>query len=470
MPYSKSPAYLWRHSSGLWYFKRPIPPELRKHFTSEATGRAPTHIVRSLGTHNRAQAEKAKRPHASEAEALFRRLSSGVVTRALTDQQRRLADIRAGMAEASVSGDIDAIAALEDHAVGVAEVIEAEQGQEAARRAYRIATRPETRTVREALEAWLPASGLTVQTQQEHRRTLGELLEFLGMADCLPEDIKDRQAVAYVEKLNDGPLSYATKKGRLSSLGAIWKHLGRKRALPRPLQTLWQGHDITGERRSASKAADEEDSGERRHLTDAELTTLFRAPDWADKRNRTYGRGLFRELYALGLTTGMRLNEIVSLRPDDVRSTAAGGLVLSIPRSKTTAGIRSIPVVHPVAVAVLERRAAAQSDPRGRLFSECAPGGPDGKPSWHVSKAMGRDRDRLGIPPGADFHSTRGNFSAMVVNKGLNADHVKQYVGHVIDDPLRQNYGATMSAEGLRPVAVAVRYSDAIEEELRRAL
>ena len=64
-------------------------------------------------------------------------------------------------------------------------------------------------------------------------------------------------------------------------------------------------------------------------------------------------------------------------------------------------------MVHPVAVAILTARAEAQTDPKGILFAECVPGGPDAKTSWHVGKAMGRDRDRLGLDE-VTFHSRHG--------------------------------------------------------------
>jgi len=380
------------------------------------------------------------------------------------------------MAEALDDGaDVNTVSALEDMAIDAAEMLEKVSGEAVAVLAYRVAVDPSKRTITEHLKAWLPDSGLTVQTQQEHLRVLAELLGFLGLADCLAEDITEKQAMSYVENLNEGPLKHATKKGRLSSLGALWRHLERKRAVPQGRVKLWQGHYLTGAQGASgprlSGAEDDDDDTIRRPLSEAEVLVLLNAPDATDARPRTYTRALFRELYAIGLTTGMRLNEIVSLRPGDIVPLSGGGLVIQVRKAKTAAGVRSIPVTHAAAVAVLSGRVAAQqSDPDRRIFSECVPGGPDRKPSWQVSKAMGRDRSRLSFPPGAVFHSTRANFATLLENKGATSDHIKRYVGHVIDDVLRKSYAREVTAESLRPLANAVKYGDAVESALRRVV
>ena len=203
-----------------------------------------------------------------------------------------------------------------------------------------------------------------------------------------------------------------------------------------------------------------------RNWTPAEMVKLFEAPGPKDKRQRTYTRALFRELYALGFLTGMRLDEITSLRPTDV-APLDGGCVLNIPKSKSNAGKRSVPVLHPVAVAILKRRTEAQADPKGLIFSECVPGGPDKKTSWHVSKALGKDRARLRLQE-ANFHSTRGNFMTMQENAGTDYVHVQRYVGHVIDTVMHTRYSEGSTVETLKAIAVAVRYPDEVERALAR--
>jgi hypothetical protein len=66
-------------------------------------------------------------------------------------------------------------------------------------------------------------------------------------------------------------------------------------------------------------------------------------------------------------------------------------------------------------------RLELQRDPAKSLFAECRPGGPDKKLSWHKQKALGRDRDRLGIGAEVEFHSTRRTFMSKMENSGADA-------------------------------------------------
>jgi len=95
------------------------------------------------------------------------------------------------------------------------------------------------------------------------------------------------------------------------------------------------------------------------------------------------------------------------------------------------------------------------------------PGGPDNKTSWHVSKAMGKDRDRLALSE-VTFHSTRGTFMALQENAGTNVVHVQRYVGHVIDTVMHRDYSKGSTVETLTTIAKVVRYSEAVEAELRK--
>lgn len=477
MVFRKSPSYLWQHPSGQWHFKRPIPPGLRAGFRPNAKGKQPTHIVVPLGTHSRAEAERLKRPHMAAAESTFRRMSGGTPSTALAQARERLLEVREAMATLAPEGtdeDWDATSALEDIARDAAEVIEREHGAHAADLAYRVATDPKKRTLKQHQENWLPGSGLKKQTQGDHERVLKELLEFLKVPDCLPEAVDKAQAVAFVEHLNSTELSRASKKQRTSKLGAFWKYLIQVNAVASERKGVWHDLYVTdgpgdGLSKGGSASGDEDDFDDVRTLTDAELSLLLTAPDQQDNRKRTYGRSLFSELYAIGVTTGMRLNEICSLRPKDIEKGGDWeGLIVRVREAKTKAGNRDIPVVHPVAMKLLGARVDRQSDPRGWLFSECQPGGPDMKQSWHVQKALGRDRARLKLDASAVFHTTRATFITRLEELGVNSDHIKRYVGHAIEGVTNNSYVGRLAAEARLPLARALSYSGAVEEALAR--
>ena len=477
MPYNKNPSYLWQHASGCWFIKRPIPPKLRQHYINAGTGKPLTHLVETLGTHSRAEAEKCKRAPLRLIEATFARLGSGLMNPKVSGSYDKLKELRQQIAEATEQ-DQARIAAGDDewddpYGIGILEEMAADEaakvgevnGAEAARAAYVLAVRPGTLSLKEALAERHKGASLREQTKATEVKALDDFLAFLKVGDCLPQDVKNATAIAYVDSLNEGSLSHATKKGRVSCLGRLWKTRKVKAQLRDGAPNPWLGHDIKGERKSTDEVGDEETG---RPWTDEEIVKVFASPDASDKRKRTYTRGLFRELHVLGFVTGMRLDEITSLRPGDVTS-IKGGLTVHVRKAKTDAGIRLIPVLHPAAVGILKERIKAQTDPKGMIFSECAPGGPDNKTSWHVGKAMGRDRVRLGLKE-VTFHSTRGTFMTLQENAGTNVVHVQRYVGHAIDTVMHKDYSVGSTVATLRAVAEVVTYSAAVEAELAKMI
>ena len=464
MVYRASPSYLWKHRSGLWFIKRPIPPKLRQHYEGRS------HIVESLSTHNRAEAERLKRPKLRLIEAEFSRHSGGPIRAAAEGAQHKLMLIRESMAEVverdDEERDIDLILTLQGMAEEHAEKVGKAHGPAAADMAYALATRPDKMTLRLALADRHKVASLQEQTKDAETRALDELLAFLQMPDALPEFVTEARAVAFVDHLNDGDLSYSTRKGRLSCLARLWGTRKVKGQLTGGRGNLWHDHDLKGERKSTDEEVEEEAA---RAWTTDEAVRLFAAPDPTDNRQRTYTRPLFRELHVLGLTIGMRLEEITSLRDRDV-TVKDWGVMVSARKGKTEASIRTLPVVHPAAVAILKRRKkACKGDPAARLFAECVPGGKDDKTSHHVSKAMGKDRDRLKFGPEVTFHSTRKAWSKLTLELGLQLELRQQYMGHESDELIDKTYSQGVGLDTLRrKVAEAIVYPPALEAEFAK--
>lgn len=491
MAYSKTPSHLWRKNpDSVWHFKLGIPAGLRQHYPHPTVkGKHKTHIVESLHTHSRHEAMRLKEPLLVKYREEFKRLAGGTASRVIGSAKLRVPEIRQALLhlaeEVRASGGI----ASDEHLSGmmhlstlaehVTEDVKREAGEKAAKLARRKMTDPEAKTLREALELYLATSDNKGQTMEADRLAVRSFLEYLGVPDCYPEDIEDQQVVAYVDSLNDGPLSKSTKDKRITSLNKVWKHM-RRRGWP---TSPWSDLQITAPAKRAkqgtSKATDplsEEDDEDVRPFTDAEAIKVFTLPAPNDKRRRQYTRPLFRELYALGFTTGMRLNEIASLRPVDVEKLDETWRVVTITGAvaKTEAGARRLPVCHPVAVAILDARLEAQQDPKGRLFSECQPGGPDEKPSWHVGKAMSRERldaDKLGFSSAVNFHSTRRSFATLMENSTVT-DNIGQqrYMGHDIPNQLNGVYSGGAGVEKLKAVVAGLAYPPAVEEAMRLAV
>jgi site-specific recombinase XerD len=466
--FNKTPSYLWQKKpSGAWYLKLPIPPELQHHYLN-GKRKTLTHIVKPLGTAKEAEAEAFKRPLLAHYWTEFERLRRGAAaakpdaTEAAFLRARRLREAAQEVAARpdSESKD-DAALAVQDMAQDLAEGLEPTIGLEAAQHLYALSTTPGL-TLTEALAEWNADDTVRESTKAKRALAVRELLDFLRLRDCLPSHVTDERAAAFVRWLNAGKLGFSTKQDRVSMLNVLWRYLARRRLVPKN-SSPWVDHEITG------RAADTQG---KRGWQDDELLTLFRAQDRSTNRTN-YTRPLFRELYALGLLIGARLDSIVSLTPSAVtagKGKEKGGYWLAITNDKTAAGDRTIPVVHPVAVAILKRRLAKQKDKSASLFPECRPGGPDNNLSHHVSKALGRDRDRLGFGPETDFHSTRRCFSTVMENAGVDLTHAQRYIGHAVSGGglMTGTYSDGASRANLMKVARAVKYSAKVERELAK--
>jgi integrase len=486
MAYEKNPSYLRQKASGLYLLKLPIPTGVQHHYPSVTPGKNRTHIEVSLHTYNRQEAMRLRGPLVVKYEAEFRSLAGGVVTRTINPAQARVPLLRQAMLDLQredLTGDAWEVEwlAVHDAIEQTHEQIKKTEGEGAATFAVRRMAQPDMASLNEAMEAFIKASTNKAQTVDTYRLAVREFLAYMKMADCFPEDVSDAKAVAYIDMLNAGPLSRTVKVKRLGGLHQIWESM-RRRGWPR---SPWEGLKLTNPARPtkavgvAQRGADDDDeeNEEVRPFTEAEALKVFTLPAPHDKRRRTYTRPLFRELYALGFITGMRLNEIVSLKPTDVTVLEDGWRVLNIPKgvAKKKASIRKIPVCHPVAVAILDRRLSMQGDnPKERLFSECSPGGPDNKPSWHVSKAMSIERlepKRLGFTSEVNFHSTRRSFATLMENS-LVTDVIGQqrYLGHAIPTQMHGVYSGGAGIEKLKKVVESLKYPEALEVTFRLAL
>jgi integrase len=462
------------------YLNLPIPTDLRPRFLT-SKGKQRTHIVEALGTGDPTQGRLLARERQAFWELEFSRLRRGHITEA-PSTIRKAMQLREAMAEARRHPNPYAVEQVEDVASLLADRFEDQAGLEAAQQFYKLATQPERLTLLEALGKMNEDQQVTEATKAKRSQVVRELLKFLVIDDCLPDYVTEARAVGYVDWLNGQPLGYSTKQDRLSMLQGVWKFLARKRQVATGASP-WGNHELTKKKPAATAAGpggEESAQGEeiKRGWTVAEAVRLFQAPE-TRKGRISYPRSLFRELYTLGFCTGMRLDELVSLTPSTVREINPGrtskegeaeaGLLVRAARSKTEAGVRTIPVLHPAAVAILRARLKRQTDPSVSLFPECKPGGPDNRLSWQVQKALGRDRDALGFGREVDFHSTRRSFMTLLEQAGAQVVHAQRYVGHRVPTLMHTVYSDGASLDNLRKVAELVKYPEELEAEFRKA-
>jgi integrase len=459
---------IYLHKRGeVWHLKLAIPRAIR-HLYLSANGKPRTHIEESLRTGDLTRANRAKhaRLHFWQADfARKEREDAGELPHDIRDAH----EARAALREA---GDDDAAHAALDMAISQrTDEIEADAGTAQAKQWHALATQVDRPTLREAFDKWIETDQRAAGTKAQYRHAFAELLEYIGVADAMPEAVTRAKARAYVDWINTeavsargGPLAYETKQVRVVALSSFWtKYLERREHVPF-VSNPWRGHELTG-RKQANV-----DDDIKRPYTPEEMLTLIACPELGGDYKVRYPKRTLIELHALGFYTGARLDELCSRVLGDVEA-IRGGYMLHIRRSKSPSGVRSIPILHPIPVAVLRRRINKRKDPAAQLFEEFKPGPEQhgAKMSFYPQKALGRLRDRLGFGPEVDFHSCRRNFATTMEAKRVYPPALVRYLVH---NPPGLSFGlyAKGEDEALRDVARAVAYPAKVERAMRAAL
>lgn len=457
----------------VWWLNYPIPADLRPHFLS-AAGKPRDHIVESLRTPVLPEANRIKHARIAYWNLQFKQKAQEAAGTLSPDIARAL-HWRETLKAANDARLPDSDESEKDILLGQVEIeaerIERQAGPEAAQRWAELASHIHRSTLRTGWNEWMAQCEFTPGTRTKYTRILDEFLGYLKQDDAFADTVTRKVALGYVDWLNTQavtkrgteatPLAYETKKARITALSSFWAdYLEHKEYVPFG-SNPWRSQKITGQRKSQHG-----DDDTKRPYTEDEIVALLNGPEL--QKGAAYTKALLLELYTVGFYTGARLDEICSLTLRDIRE-IEDGYLLKIRKAKTKAGQREIPVLHPIPVAVLKRLIVGRTDPDAQLWASFKPGGPDDKLSWHPQKALGRYRDSIGLGTETDFHSTRRNFTTHLESCEVNWLSVQRYVGHATKDITSRVYSRP-TAEGMRAVASAIRYSANIEEQLRMVL
>lgn len=322
--------------------------------------------------------------------------------------------------------------------------------QQPAVQSIAIAAKPST-TLDVLLELWLDSSEALKTTRFQRRQAYLEVRRYLG-GDSLPSAVSSERAAEYVdEHLRKSIDSVGTKRRKLSALGAFWEWMSMRRFVPRG-ENPWRGFRI--------RADSSRSTPKKRPYTFEELVRLFSGQP-------TYPA--LREVMALGLYTGARIDEICSLLRDDVRWAGCSAIV-RITKSKTVSGTRSLVVSHPVPVAILRARTATELEPAQQLFPELRGGGYDKKLSWHVGQAFRYHRNKQGLNGETDFHSLRRTFITRLENLSVDQVHIARYVGHALPTLAFKVYSGGATEATQRATGAALTYPAEVEEAVQKFL
>jgi integrase len=444
-------SYLKKRGAVYW-LKLAVPRRLQQIIGKER-------IEESLRVTDLARANELKHGRIDHWRKEFRRMEqSPPLPPHLRDAEEARNAIRAAKDDAEID-------ALDAAASAHADALEAEEPGKGAAFA-RVAFRGGEATIREAFDKFIADGEHTPGTVTNYRATFDEFMRHLRDPLARPQSVTRAVAEGYVDWLNREAISkrgrlldYRTKVERVRRLAHLWKELEARHLVPHGANP-WRGHKITGKRKIERDGAE----GMRREHSDGEILRILQGVPMGKGTVQT--PEFMRDLYALGFYTGMRLDEICSRTLGDIELRGKGYIV-HIRRSKTKAGIRSLPVVHAVPVAIFKRYVGKRTDPKAQLFAHLTRGGPDNKLSKNIENAMARYRVRLGLPRGVTFHSTRSNFQTRLYDLGVNRDWVSAYVGHQLPALAKVYVGSIPDA--LRNVAKVIKYSPPVEKAMRVA-
>ena len=302
--------------------------------------------------------------------------------------------------------------------------------------------------LRDQIEPWLSEQMGTGQTLSQHRVAAERFLAWAG-AGTLTEDVTRKKAGAFISHLLalDGGPKRRTVKRYASSLSSLWKWLIARGVIEDA--NPWLGQQI-------SKKSKRGETPERRQWDDEAIVALLTG---------TYTpryQAILHDLVKLALVTGARVDELCSLKNADVLERDDGWWI-RIREGKTQAAVREIPV-HDSVAHILKRRLKGSGE---YLFAGLAPGGPDQKRSWNVTKAFSRYTQNLNLGEKRKvFHALRNTFAEAMEAAEVPLSTTQLIMGH---KRASLTYGHYSKGERikLRKYINRLRYSDAVMKLIR---
>lgn len=398
-----------------WYLRVKVPSALQGRLGA-------THIRRALGTRDLDEAVRRKWPALARIRAYLDQLSTGAAPPSLSPVPGSAIDCK--VPGLGLTPGLQSIAILPSRPMAKLDALAGK---------------------------WVEAAEVTKTVRFQRRQVYGELRRFIG-ADCAPEAVTGPLAAGFVdEHLCKSPDSPSTRRRKLSALGAFWEWMASRGFVTKGVNP-WRGFRLSSKDPDRPRA-------KKRPYTMPELIRLFSgSPSYP----------ALREVMALGLFTGARIDELCSLTHADIRW-ERGAAFVRIAKSKTRAGERTLAVAHPIAVSILHAR-WKKTAPATQLFHELKGGGYDKRLSWHVGQAFRYHRNKQGLSGETDFHSLRRTFITRLENLGIDQAHIARYVGHSLPTLAFKVYSGGSTETTQRATGKAICYSRDVENAVKKFL
>ncbi|MCY1976761.1 site-specific integrase [Klebsiella pneumoniae] len=246
-------------------------------------------------------------------------------------------------------------------------------------------------------------------TLSKTNKAVEVLLEHLKKRDVQLRDINRTTVTGWLDKLKSEKAPQ-TIQNYISALAQIWD-LARNRYHDAPQDNPWRGHGLESKSSKVSYEAFEP----------GELAKVFAVmADDEEMQNVTL----------IGMYSGMRLNEICSLRAANIRE-IEGVLCFEITEGKTKSAARIIPVHSLITPLVLSLR---EKPHNGFLFYRASIiDRADGKRStWHSQRFTRAKRKALG-EEGTErkvYHSLRHEVAQQLDRNQVPEDRIALLLGH----------------------------------------
>ncbi|HDO6815703.1 site-specific integrase [Klebsiella pneumoniae] len=246
-------------------------------------------------------------------------------------------------------------------------------------------------------------------TLSKTNKAVEVLLEHLKKRDVQLREINRTTVTGWLDKLKTEKAPQ-TIQNYISALAQIWD-LARNRYHDAPQDNPWRGHGL--ESKSSKVSYEVFEPGE--------LAKVFAAMDGDEE---------MQNVTLIGMYSGMRLNEICSLRAANIRE-IDGVLCFEVTEGKTRSAARIIPVHSLITPLVLSLR---EKPYNGFLFYRASMiDRADGKRStWHSQRFTRAKRKALG-EEGTErkvFHSLRHQVAQQLDRNQVPEDRIALLLGH----------------------------------------
>lgn len=468
----------------MWSLNLPIPSDIR-HLYRTDKGKCQTHIVEALGTSDLREADFRKKRRIADLEKEFRRQRSEAAG-ILPSEVEIAKEYREQFLKIQANGSEEDHDIWHYNASEFAEQVTGlpdKQTPESTARGelvWRIANG--AMTLNDLFDEWTSKKGIKGRTLKKYTTAFREFMNYKRLSDGFPEEMSRSAAIGYVDWLNSEgrdqrtkvvkPLSFNTKKDRVSALGAFWNGMEQRGAVRG--RNPWQNLSLT-ERPTTNPSRWEDLSNvgrpkKREHLTEEDLLAILNASGPSGRKASQHSKKEMLEVFALALFTGARQEELCCRRLRDL-SKVNNVYWLNIYDSKNASSDRKIPIVHPIAVALLDRLVGNRTNLEDQLFQHLSRAKTDGTYSRNIGKALQRFFAKIpSLEKGQTPYVTRHTFATLMGNREDVIEAVlKRYIGHA-DKSITDRHYRTITAESLVSFSRKVRYPDSVEQRLLEEL